>query len=102
MKIPAMKDDTLLQALEQAAASLDIKLSYEDLLKGVVATHGGMFLLRGEKRIIIHKGLHAKDKIDLLAEILAGVDTEGVHLAPEVRSRIEKAREKTAQKLAQG
>lgn len=101
-KIPAMKDDSLLQALEEAAARLDIKLSYEDLLKGVVATHGGMFMLRGEKRIIIHKGLHPKDRIDLLAEILAGVDTEGVHLAPEVRDRIEKAREKTAQRQAQG
>lgn len=96
-----MKDEALLEALESAAASLDIKLSYEDLLKGVVATHGGMFSLRGEKRIIIHKGLHVKDKIELLAELLAGVDTEQVHLAPEVRERIEKAKLKASARQAQ-
>lgn len=96
-----MKDDTLLQALEEAAERLDIKLSYEDLLKGVVATHGGMFMLRGEKRIIIHKGLHVKDKIELLTELLAEVNTEAIHLAPEVRDRIEKAKLKAASKQAQ-
>ena len=96
-----MKDEAILQALEEAAASLGIKLSYEDLLNGVVATHGGMFMLRGEKRIIIHKGLHVKDKIDLLAELLAEVSTEEIHLAPEVRDRIEKAKLKTAAKQAQ-
>lgn len=99
-KISAMKDDTLLHALEEAATRLDIKLSYEDLLKGVVATHGGMFLLRGEKRIIIHKGLQVRDKIELLAELLAAVNTEAIHLAPEVRDRIEKARLKAAPKEA--
>jgi len=96
-----MKDDSVLQALEDACSRLGIKLSYEDLLKGVVATHGGMFMLRGEKRIIIHKGLQARDKIELLAELLAGVDTDGIHLPPEVRDRIEKARLKAAPREAQ-
>jgi len=88
-----MKDDTLLHALEEAATRLDIKLSYEDLLKGVVATHG-------EKRIIIHKGLQVRDKIELLAELLAAVNTEDIHLAPEVRDRIEKAKLKAAPREA--
>lgn len=101
VKINAMKDESLLQALEDAASRLGIKLSYEDLLKGVVATHGGMFMLRGEKRIIIHKGLQVRDKIELLAELLASVDTEDVHLAPEVRDRIEQARLKAAPTEAQ-
>lgn len=95
-----MKDEALLQALEEAVGRLGIKLTYEDLVKGVVSTHGGIFMLRGEKRIIIHRGLLAKDRIDLLAEILSGVDTEAIHLAPEVRNRIEKARAKAAPRQA--
>lgn len=75
--------------LEQTAERLSIKLGYDDLRKGEVATPGGIFMLRGEKRILIHKGLTVRDKIELLTEILSSVDTEGVHLPPEVRDRIE-------------
>ena len=83
-----MKDETLLSILEDTAEKLSIKLSYEDLRKGEVATHGGIFILRGEKRIIVHKSLTVGDKVDVLIDILSGVDTEGVHLPPEVRDRI--------------
>lgn len=85
-----MKDETLLSILEETAEKLSIKLSYEDLRKGEVATHGGIFILRGEKRIIVHKSLTVSDKVDVLIDILAGVDTEGIHLPPEVRERISK------------
>ncbi len=83
-----MKDETLLNILEETAEKLSIKLSYEDLRKGEVATHGGIFILRGEKRIIIHRGLTVSDKVDVLTDILSEVDTEGVHLPPDVRERI--------------
>ena len=86
--IAAMKNETVLQLLEDAAERLDIKLSYEDLRKGEVSTPGGLFLLRGEKRIIIHRGLPPADRVEVLAEILSGVDSTGVHLPPEVRERL--------------
>ncbi|MBI5587472.1 MAG: hypothetical protein HY889_03790 [Deltaproteobacteria bacterium] len=85
-----MKDEALLNILEETAEKLSIKLSYEDLRKGEVATHGGIFILRGEKRIIIHKALTTGDKVDVLIDILSEVDTEGVHLPPEVREKIAK------------
>lgn len=96
-----MKDETLLQALEEATAQLSIKLSYEDLRKGDVATPGGMFMLRGEKRIIIHRGLILRDRIDVLADLLSELDTESIHLAPEVRARLDRASEKRSIKPAQ-
>lgn len=86
--IPGMKDEALLNILEETAEKLSIKLSYDDLKKGEIATHGGIFVLRGEKRIIIHKNLSVSDKVDVLTDILSGIDTEGVHLPPEVRERI--------------
>lgn len=87
-----MKDEALLTLLEESAAKLSIKLGYEDLRKGEVATPGGLFLLRGEKRILIHKGLTVKDKIEVLTDILSGLNIEEVHLPPEVRERILKHR----------
>jgi hypothetical protein len=87
-----MKDDALLEILEQAVESLSIKLGYEDLRKGEVNTDGGLFLLRGEKRILIHKDLKVKDRVDVLTRILASLDTDRVHLPPAVRKRIEKVK----------
>ncbi len=84
-----MKDEELLTSLEEAAAKLGIKLDYEDLRKGEVVSHGGLFVLRGEKRILIHRGLCVKDKTSVLLEILSGLDTESVHLPPNIRHRIE-------------
>lgn len=83
-----MKNQELLTLLEETAEKLSIKLSYEDLRKGEVNTPGGMFLLRGEKRILIHKGLSVKEKIEVLTDLLAGVDTEGVHIPPGVRKKL--------------
>jgi len=85
-----MKDEALLNILEETAEKLSIKLSYEDLRKGEVATHGGICILRGEKRIIVHRGLTPSDKVDVLIDILSEVDTDSVHLPPDVRERLSK------------
>lgn len=87
-----MKDETLLTRLEETAERLSIKLGYEDLCKGAVCTHGGIFRLRGEQRILIHKGLDVRDRIEVLTDILSRVDTEGMHLPPDVRDRLERQR----------
>ncbi len=84
-----MNDDSTLKILEDTAEMLAIKLDYEDLRKGAVNTDGGIFMLKGEQRILIHKGLNVKEKTNLLARILSGIDTEGVHIPPAVRKRLE-------------
>lgn len=92
-KMTGMKDESILTLLEETAEKLSIKLGYEDLRKGVVATPGGIFVLRGEQRILIHKGLSLKEKIDVLTDILSGVDTEDIHLPPDVRKRLDRVME---------
>ena len=89
-KMTGMNDESVLTLLEETAEKLSIKLGYEDLRKGVVATPGGIFVLRGEQRILIHKGLSLKEKIDVLTDILSGVDTEDIHLPPDVRKRLDR------------
>lgn len=85
-----MKNESLLALLEETSEKLSIKLSYDDLRKGEVATPGGLFTLRGEKRILIHKGLTVKEKVDVLLDILSGLDTEDVFLLPDVRERLKR------------
>lgn len=87
-----IKNEELLSILEDTAEKLSIRLTYENLHRGEVNTTGGICELRGERRIIVHKGLTVSEKVDVLTEILGGVDTEGVHLAPGVRERLEAAR----------
>jgi len=89
-----MKDETILPLLEEAAEKLTIKVSYDDLRKGEVNTHGGSCVLKGERRIIIHKKLYASEKVDILMELLSEMDFEGIHLPMEIRERLEKIKAK--------
>ncbi|MBI5875489.1 MAG: hypothetical protein HZB81_06570, partial [Deltaproteobacteria bacterium] len=84
-----MKDEMMLPLLEEAAEKLSIKVSYDDLRKGEVNTSGGSCVLKGEKRIIIHKKLHTREKVDILMELLAEMDFEGIHLPVEIRESLD-------------
>lgn len=86
-----MKEQEVLDLLEQTVEKLSIELSYDDLRRGEINTSGGSFVLKGKKRILLHKRLSVSDKVDVLCELLAGMDTEGIHLPPGVRRRIEAA-----------
>lgn len=83
-----MKDNELLELLEETAEKLSVRLEYDDLKKGEIDTHGGTFLLRGARHILIHKHLTTAEKVDILAEILSQMDTEAIQLAPELRRRL--------------
>ncbi len=87
-----MKDEVLLKILEETVEKLSIRLEYDDLRKGEVNTPGGMYTLHDRKHILLHKGLSVSEKVDVLLRILSGLDTEGVHLPPEVRKRLDSSR----------
>ena len=89
-----MKDETILPLLEEAAERLTIKVSYDDLRKGEVNTPGGSFVLKGERRIIIHKKLYTGEKVDILMELLSEMDFEGIHLPVEIRERLDRMKAK--------
>ncbi len=89
-----MKDEMILPLLEEAAEKLSVKVSYDDLRKGEVNTSGGSCVLKGEKRIIIHKKLHTREKVDILMELLAEMDFEGIHLPVEIREGLDRIRSK--------
>ncbi|MCK4846652.1 MAG: hypothetical protein KAS88_03190 [Deltaproteobacteria bacterium] len=87
-----MKDNELLELLEETAEKLSVSLEYDDLKKGEIDTHGGTFLLRGTRHILIHKHLTVAEKVDILTEILSPMCLETgarkIELAPELRKRL--------------
>ncbi len=87
-----MKDELLLEKLEETAGKLSIKVDYDDLHKGDIRTNGGIFTLKGEQRILIHKKLSLKDRVAVLLGLLSILDTESLHLPDAVRKRIEGSR----------
>jgi len=87
-----MKDEVLLEKLEETAERLSIKVNYDDLHKGEIRTNGGIFTLNGEERILIHKKLSTKERVEILLRLLSGLDTEGLHLPDTVRKRLEGSR----------
>lgn len=87
-----MKNEQILSMLEETAEKLSVKLTYENLHVGEVNTTGGICQLKGEQRMIVHKGLSVKEKIEVLTDLLSTLDTEGVHLAPGVRERLDAAK----------
>ena len=97
-KIEAMNNDALLGMLEEAVARLGLNLSYENLHVGEINTPGGLCELRGERLMIIHKGFSVREKIEVITDILSTLDTDGVHLSPGVRERIEAARAKKSRR----
>lgn len=87
-----MKDEEILSLLEDAAKRLSIDLNYDDLKKGEINTHGGAFVLKGKRHILVHKHLTTGEKIDVLTQILSQFDTEAVHLPPHIREMLEKGK----------
>lgn len=89
-----MKSEHLLSLLEETAEKLGVKLRYEDLKKGEVDTQGGSFVLKGERHIFIHKNLSTVEKARVLEEALAEMDDSNIYIAPEIRDRLEKIKNK--------
>ena len=87
-----MQAEELLSRLEGLAEQLQIPVRYASLATEELAGHGGLCILRGERRIIIERTLGCREKACLLAEGLGQFDLEGMYLLPAVRQAIEASR----------
>ena len=74
-----------LTELEQAARSLDVKVTYEDLK----TSKGGSCRVMESRRIIINKHLAANEKVNLLARELGRFDLSGLDLPDRVLKKIQ-------------
>lgn len=81
-----MKPQDVLSALEGAAKTLNIKVSYEALSASVGI--GGLCRVRGEPRVIIDKRASVEDRIGAVAGALAGFDTSEIALPAAAKAAI--------------
>jgi hypothetical protein len=81
--------------LEQAARSLDVKVTYEDLK----TSKGGSCRVMESRRIIINKHLTVIDKANLLARELGRFDLTGLDLPDRVLKKILHESDRPAESL---
>ena len=77
-----------LQELEQLAANLGVRVSY-DAMTGLSQGSGGLCKVRGEWRIIMDKRLKAAERMQVISDALRSrFDTEAHFVSPQVRSML--------------
>ena len=93
-----MKPEHITETLEAAAEHLGIRVRH-DTMTGETAGGGGLCKLRGQWCVIMDRKTPPAERAALLVEALAGFDTDGVFLPPEVRDALQAKR---AQRRADG
>jgi hypothetical protein len=86
-----MKPEQITEALEQAAASVGVRVRYETMT-GETAGGGGLCKIKGEWCVIIDRKTPPSDRVAVLVEALAGFDTDAVYLPPQIREAIQAKR----------
>jgi hypothetical protein len=90
-----MKPEQITELLEQAASQLGVQVRYETMT-GDAAGSGGLCKLRGAWCVIIDRKTPPADRAAMLIEALAGFDTEGLFLPPQVREALAAKRDERA------
>jgi hypothetical protein len=77
----------MIEVLESAADQLGIKVSYETLQSSVVAAglRGGLCRVNKQWRVIIDRRASDDERVQTLANALAGFDTTELELPPGAR-----------------
>ena len=85
MKKSGLNIDNLLDQLEELAASLDIKVRYEQIKKEGAFYPGGLCKVKGEVILIINSNASKEDKIETLAKAVNSFDISNVYMRPALR-----------------
>jgi len=90
-----MKPEQLAEALETAASQLGVKVRYETLTTTGPAGGGGLCRVKGEWFIIVDRKTAVLERVSILVEALASMDTEHLYLPPKVRDMLAQKRAAT-------
>jgi hypothetical protein len=86
-----MKPEQIIEALEQAATQVGVRVRYESMT-GESAGAGGLCKIRGEWTVIIDRKAAPSDRAGMLVEALAGFDVDAIYLPPEIREALTRRR----------
>ena len=79
-----MKDAIFLQELEAVAEELGIEVQYDDF-----EGKGGLCRYNGKSRLIVNRFLSERERIALIAGVLARQPLGGIFIRPQVRELLE-------------
>src|SRR3569833_4323335 len=82
-----MKAEQITEALEQAAAQINVRVRYETMT-GDTAGAGGLCKIRGQWTVIIDRKSPPSDRAALLLEALSGFEFAGIFLPPSLREAL--------------
>jgi hypothetical protein len=85
----ATQDLIVLEALENAAASVGVEVRYDKLATGDVKATSGLCKIRGVDTVIVDRRLPTKERIAALTRELAGFRFDDVFLPPAVRKLLD-------------
>ncbi|ACL02545.1 hypothetical protein Dalk_0840 [Desulfatibacillum aliphaticivorans] len=89
-----MQSDKILAGLKELAEKIGIKVTEQVLKSPGIHVRSGLCTVRGEERFILDKKLNQGDKIEVLADCLCLMDTNGVFLVPQLRDLLAKHRKR--------
>jgi hypothetical protein len=83
-----MKTEQILEALEQAASQLEVRVRYDALTASGVSSAGGLCKVKGEWWLILDRKATPADRVAMLADALAGFETDSLELPAKAREVI--------------
>jgi hypothetical protein len=87
-----MKAEQLTEILETAAQQLSVKIRYENLAASGPTGGGGLCKVKGEWCVIMDKKTAPSERVSILCDALATMDTDGITLPPKVREMVDQRR----------
>ena len=85
-----MKAQQLYEELKHVAERLDVTVVEHSFRATGTRARSGLCIIRGRNHFIMDKHRTLREKIELLAEALASMNTENVFVMPAVREVIQK------------
>jgi hypothetical protein len=88
-----LKNELLLNQLEELVGKLDIALRYENVNLEESTESGGLCRLKGEYVLIIHSQASVEEKIRILVEALKHFPLGEIYVKPAIRQLLEDSKE---------
>ena len=83
-----LQDEQILEALEEVAERLSIKVHYERMKAFEFRVQDGSCKLKGESKIYIDSRHPIKDKVSILAQELGKYNLEEIYIPPLLREKV--------------
>ena len=93
----SLKDETIIDYLEELAEKLDVKIRYEAIQQedDLPYMAGGLCLLRGEYVLIINSKASLKERMNTLAMALKHFDLSQIYVRPVLRELLDRIPEQS-------